>query len=140
MGPSLLTLLHLRDLGVREILAKAVSEEHARILDKIGATEVIFPERDMAFRTANVLSGSNVLDYLPLGEEYSILEIAPDDRFLGKRLRDLELRARYHVEVLAIKEFVPERTTIPDPDFLIKDSDLLVVVGKNEDLQQLQKR
>lgn len=139
MGASLLALLHLVDLGAKQIIAKAISEEHARILKGIGATEVIFPEKDMAMRTANVLAGSNVLDYLPLGEEYGIVELAPDRRFIGKSLRQLDLRGRYHVEVIAVKQVLEGKTLVPEPDFLIKDSDLLVIVGRNEAIEELQK-
>jgi trk system potassium uptake protein TrkA len=139
MSASLLALLHLVDSGVKQIIAKAVSEEHARILKRIGATEVIFPEKDMAMRTANVLSGSNVLDYLPLGEEYGIVELAPDNRFIGKSLRELDLRSRHHVEVIAVKQILEGKALVPEPDFVIRDSDLLVIVGKNEAIEQLRK-
>ena len=139
MSASLLALLYLVDLGVKQIIAKAVSEEHARILKRIGATEVIFPERDMAMRTANVLSGSNVLDYLPLGEEYGIVELAPDNRFIGKSLRELDLRSRHHVEVIAVKQILEGKALVPEPDFVIRDSDLLVIVGKNEAIEKLRK-
>ncbi len=137
MSASLLALLHLVDMGVKQIVAKAVSEEHARILKGIGATEVIFPEKDMAMRTANVLSGSNVLDYLPLGEEYGIVEYAPDKRFIGKSLRQLDLRSRHHVEVIAVKQILEGKALVPEPDFVIRDSDLLVIVGKNEAIEKL---
>jgi len=139
MSASLLALLHLRDLGVKEIVAKAASEDHARILRRIGAHQVIFPEKDMALRTANILAGSNVLDYLPLGEEYGIVELAPDRRFIGKSLRQLDLRNKHHVEVIAVKQLLDRKTLVPDPDFVIKDSDLLVIVGRNEAIQKLQK-
>jgi len=139
MSASLLTLLHLVDMGVKQIIAKAVSEEHARILKRIGATEVIFPEKDMAMRTANVLSGSNVLDYLPLGEEYGIVELAPDKSFIGKSLRQLDLRSRHHVEVIAVKQIIEGKALVPEPDFVIRDSDLLVIVGKNEAIERLRK-
>lgn len=140
MGASLLSLLHLRDMGVKQILAKAVSEEHARIAAGLGATEVVFPERDMAIRTANVMAGSNILDYLPLGEEYSIVELAPDNEFIGKSLRDIDLRRVYHVEVIAVKQVLEGKALVPDSNFVIRDSDLLVVVGKNEDIERLQKK
>ncbi len=140
MGASLLSLLHLRDMGVKQIMAKAVSEEHARIAVGLGATEVVFPERDMAIRTANVMAGSNVLDYLPLGEEYSIIELAPDNEFIGKSLREVDLRRIYHVEVIAVKQVLEGKAFVPDSNFVIRDSDLLVVVGKNEDIERLQKR
>jgi trk system potassium uptake protein TrkA len=139
MSASLLALLHLVDLGVKQIIAKAVSPEHARILIRIGATEVIFPEKDMAMRTANVLSGSNVLDYLPLGEEYGIVELAPDKSFIGKSLRQLDLRGRHHVEVIAVKQIIEGKALVPEPDFVIRDSDLLVIVGKNEAIERLRK-
>ncbi len=140
MGASLLSLLHLRDMGVKQIIAKAVSEEHARIAVGLGATEVVFPERDMAMRTATVMAGSNVLDYLPLGDEYSIIELAPDNEFIGKSLREIDLRRVYHVEVIAIKQVLEGKALVPDANFIIRDSDLLVVVGKNEDIERLQKR
>jgi trk system potassium uptake protein TrkA len=139
MGASLLALLHLRDMGVKQIVAKAHSEEHARILRKIGAHEVIFPEKDMAMRTANVIYGSNILDYLPLGDEFGIIEFAPDKRFIGKSLRDLDLRNRFHVEVIAVKQLLEGKALVPEPDFVIKDSDLLVIVGRNEAIENLQK-
>lgn len=138
MSASLLALLHLRDMGVGQITAKAASEEHARILRKLGATEVVFPEKDMAMRTANILSGSNVLDYLPLGEEYGIIELAPDSRFIGKSLRELDLRNQYHVEVIAVKQLLEGKALVPHPDFVIRDSDLLVVVGRNDVIERLQ--
>ncbi len=136
---SILVTLYLRQLGVDEIIAKAITEDHGKILDLIGATTVLFPEKDMAYRLAHSLDNVNVLDYIPLASDVSIIEMAPPSSFLGKTLAELDLRRKYHVQVLMIKELVPENVVvIPTGDHVIKDSDVLVVMGKDEDLKRLE--
>ncbi|HFE53276.1 MAG TPA: TrkA family potassium uptake protein [Bacteroidetes bacterium] len=136
---SILVTLYLRQLGVDEIIAKAITEDHGKILDLIGATTVLFPEKDMAYRLAHSLDNVNVLDYIPLTSDVSIIEMAPPSSFLGKTLAELDLRRKYHVQVLMIKELVPENVVvIPTGDHVIKDSDVLVVMGKDEDLKRLE--
>jgi len=138
MEPSILTVLYLHELGVSRIMAKALSADHGKILEAIGATDVIYPERDMAIRLAQKLSSRNVLEYLPLAENISIQEIVPPESFIGKKLKDLNLTNRYHVQVIAIKELVPEKLIfIPGADFVIKDSDVLVVMGEEDNIAEL---
>lgn len=138
MEPSILTVLYLHELGVNRILAKALSLDHGKILESIGATEVIYPERDMAIRLAQRLSSRNVLEYLPLAENISIQEIVPPEAFIGKKLRDLDLTNRYRVQVIAVRQLVPDRLIfIPGADFVIKDSDVLVVMGEEENIAEL---
>lgn len=138
MEPSILTVLYLHELGVNRILAKALSPDHGKILEAIGATEVIYPERDMATRLAQRLSSRNVLEYLPLAENISIQEIVPPEAFIGKKLRDLDLTNRYRVQVIAVRQLVPDRLIfIPGADFVIKDSDVLVVMGEEENIADL---
>ena len=138
--PSILVTLYLKELGVKEIIVKALSEDHAKILKYIGATEIIFPERDVAQRLANRLSAKNMLDYLNLAPGYSILEIVPPKKFVGKSLKELALRSKYGIQIIAVKELVPEKVDlVPGGDFVIKDSDILIVVGKDEDLEKLSK-
>lgn len=138
MEPSILTVLYLHELGVNRILAKALSPDHGKILEAIGATEVIYPERDMAMRLAQRLSSRNVLEYLPLAENISIQEIVPPEAFIGKKLRDLDLTNRYRVQVIAVRQLVPDRLIfIPGADFVIKDSDVLVVMGEEENIAEL---
>ncbi|HOE14632.1 MAG TPA: TrkA family potassium uptake protein [Candidatus Saccharicenans sp.] len=138
MEPSILTVLYLHELGVSRIMAKALSGDHGKILEAIGATDVIYPERDMAIRLAQKLSSRNVLEYLPLAENISIQEIVPPESFIGKKLKDLNLTNRYHVQVIAIKELVPEKLIfIPGADFVIKDSDVLVVMGEEDNIAEL---
>jgi len=128
MEASILTVLYLTEIGTKRIVAKALTEDHAKILDSIGATEVIYPEKDMAIKTALKLSCPNVLEYLPLISGFGIQEIAPPEKFIGKSL----------IQVIAIKELIPEKTTfIPKADFVLKDSDILVIMGEEKQLGKI---
>lgn len=141
MESSILTVLYLHEIGVKRIVAKALTEDHAKILDAVGATEVIFPEKDMAIKTALRLSHPNVLEYLPLVSGIGIQEVAPPDKFIGKTLRQLDLRNKYGVQVIAIKGIIPEKITyVPTADFVIKDSDILVIMGEEKQLERLNSR
>jgi trk system potassium uptake protein TrkA len=138
MESSILTVLYLHELGAKRIVAKALTEDHAKILDAVGATDVIFPEKDMAVKTALRLSDPNVLEYLPLISGISIQELAPPESFIGKSLKELDLMNRFGIQVIAIKELIPEKTTfVPKADFVIKDSDILVIIGKEKQLAKL---
>jgi trk system potassium uptake protein len=140
LGASILVTLHLREMRIKRIVAKAVSPEHEKILKRVGANEVVFPERDMALRLAGILADPSLLDYLPIGQEYSVAELAPPRAFIGKTLVDLDLRRNYGINVIAVRELVPERLVVLiQPDFVIKDSDVLIVVGKHEDIEKLNK-
>jgi len=138
MEPSILSVLYLRELGVKEIIVKALNEDHKKILEVLGATDVIYPEKDIAVRTAHKIMSGNVIDFLPLAPGYSIQQIAPPPEFVGKSLRELDLRNKYKIQVIAVKEIIPEKLhLIPAGDFVIKESDLLMVVGRDEDIRKL---
>lgn len=138
MEPSILTVLYLHEIGVKRIVAKALTEDHARILDAVGATEVIYPEKDMAIKTALKLSSPNVLEYLPLISGFGIQEIAPPEKFIGRTLKQLDLRNKYGIHVIAVKELVPEKTIlVPKADFVIKDSDILIIIGEEKKLSKI---
>jgi len=140
MQASILATLHLKELGLKNILAKATSEEHGRILRKVGANEILFPEKDLAIGVASRLDNPNMLDYLPFIEGYSIVELAPPKDFVGKTLRELNLINRFGIQVLAVKEIIPKGLTlIPKADFQVKDSDALIVLGPDETLEKFQK-
>jgi len=139
MQASILATLHLKDLGIKRVLAKATSEEHGRILKKVGANEIFFPEKDLAIGVASRLDNPNMLDYLPFIEGYSIAELAPPKDFVGKSLKELDLINRFSVQILAVKEILPKGLIlIPKADFVIKDSDALIVLGPDETLKELQ--
>lgn len=128
---STLITLYLKELGVRRILVKAISEDHGRILEKIGATDIIYPEKDMARRIAHSLSSPNVLEFIPLAEDYSLSETAAPRSFIGKTLIDLDLRNKHGVTVIAIKDMLTDQFIVaPSPTYLIKDSDVLILIGK----------
>jgi trk system potassium uptake protein TrkA len=122
-------------MNVPQILVKAISEDHGRILERVGATEVIFPEKDMAIKVARTLANPNILEQIPLAEEYSISEAGPPAHFIGRSLLELELRKKFHVTVIAIKDVISDQFTIvPPPDYVIKDSDVLILLGKTTDI------
>jgi len=138
LAASTLITLHLKEMKVRNIIVKAPNEDHKRVLEKVGATEVIIPEREMADKVAKSIISPNILDYIPLSEDYTISEIVPPTSFMGKTIGELHLRTKHHIEVIAVRETLPERLTmVPRAEFVIKDSDVLVVIGKERDIQKI---
>lgn len=138
LSASILATPIQKDIGVNRVLAKAISDTHGRILHKIGASEVIFPEKDLGISLAERLHNPNMLDYLPFLEGYGIIELAPPSGFIGKPLQKLDLINRYGIQVIAIRETVPNRISlIPTAQFVVKDSDILILLGPNKALDKL---
>lgn len=135
---SILVTLMLKELGIPQIIAKAQSERHAKVLYKIGADKVILPERDMGIRIANSLVSTNFMNFMELAQDYSVAEMSPKEKWLNKSLSDLSLRNKYSVSLMAIKRNNDTIITI-DPDTVILPSDVLVFVGHNDDLIKLEK-
>ncbi|MGE3335719.1 MAG: TrkA family potassium uptake protein [Rhodospirillaceae bacterium] len=139
---SLLVVMQLRELGVKSIVAKAVTPLHGRILEKLGVTRVMFPEREMAVRIAHGLVMPNVIDYIELSREFSIVEVPAPDVFVGRTLKQLELRPKYGLTLIAIKRR-PSPTTAqttnisPSADEIIQAGDVLSLLGSNERLAAL---
>ena len=135
---SILITLFLKELGARKIIVKANSSDHARILRKVGADEVIIPEEEMAVKVARSLAQPNIVDYLPLGEDHSIAELKVPEKFIGKSLMDLNLRSNYNIEVIAIKNSQNNKFQfIPGAAYKLKDSDILVVLATEEDINKI---
>ncbi len=138
LAAATLLTLHLREMKVKRIIVKAPDEDHKRVLERVGATEVIIPEKEMAAKIARSLISPNILDYIPLSEDYTISELVPPPSFMGKTIGELHLRSRYHIEVIAVREVLPDRIRmVPSADFVIKDSDILVVIGREVDIQKI---
>ena len=135
---SILTTLLLKDLGVKKVTVKAQSDYHARVLDKIGADVVVHPERDMGRRIAHRLVSSSVLDYLELSDEHSIVEIYATEKLANQTLLDLDIRAEYGVSVIAIKRGA-DIIVSPDPTVNIKETDVLIVIGTDNELNRFEK-
>ena len=138
LASSTLITLHLKQLKVKNIIVKAPNEEHKMILEKVGATDVIIPEMDVAKKVAKSLISPNVMDYIPLSEDYMILEMAPPNSFLGKTIAELQLRSKYNIEVIAVRDVISDKVhMVPQADFIIKDGEVLVVIGKEADIRKI---
>lgn len=144
---SILIVMTLKELGVRQIIAKAVTPIHGRILLNLGVTEVIFPERDAAIRLAHRLIAPNVLEYLELSPGYSIEEIAVPLKVAGKKLKESQIRTLFGVNVIAVRKKVARvvKGTVkteevfnvsPSPEDVLEKGDILVIVGREEDLER----
>ncbi|WP_144555770.1 TrkA family potassium uptake protein [Bacillus sp. X1(2014)] len=135
MQASILTVLILKEMGVKQVIAKALNKRHGQVLTKVGADWVVHPERDMGERVAHQLLAPNVLNYIELSNEYNIEEVLVHKSMTGKSLRDLDLRAQYNVNVIAILS--NENLIIsPFPEHLIQEGDKLVVIGHRNDLNE----
>ena len=126
----------LKELGVNEIVAKAHSDLHEKILKSLGASSVIYPERDMGIRVANARADANFIDFIELSNEYSIVEINCPASWIGKTLREADLRVRYGINILAIKH-ENELLISPSPDRAFIIGDTAVIVGANSDLNNI---
>ncbi len=135
MEESLLTVHNLKEIGVKRIVAKANSDAHGKILEALGADEIVFAEKETAVRVGHRLGNRNLLDFLPLNDRYSIREIVVPEHFIGKSLRELDLRSRFEVNVIAIKRM--EEILFPGGESLLNSNDHLVVLGSEKALNRL---
>lgn len=135
---SILITLMCKELGVKHVVAKAQNELHAKVLYKIGADRVVFPEREMGIRIAKNLVFDNILDYVELDPRYGIAEIYAPEEWIGKSLKELELRTNYHINVLGIKRGA-ELDVQFDPEDEITEGTVLVIIGGNADINKLEK-
>jgi len=146
LDSSILATMYVQELGVKEIIVQAVSDDHRRALEKLGAARVIFPEKDMASRVAGQLMAPNLVDFLWAAPGYGIVEVKAPPSFSSKSLLELNVRQRCGVTVIAVRSLgpgsaagqpTPERTApfVPTPDYVFRPDDVLILFGKNEDLQ-----
>lgn len=141
LANSILATLNVKDLGAGNVVAKALNEQHGRILKKVGASEIIFPEKDVGISLAERLHNPNMLDYLPFIEGFRIIQLSPPKKFVGKTLVDLNLINRYGIQVVAIKETVPNRFNyIPTGGYVVKESDILILLGPDEALDKFSRK
>jgi trk system potassium uptake protein len=130
LAVSVLALLALRDLGLRDIYVKVSSEDHRRIVDRLGATESVFPERQAGEALATRLTSRRLLRYVEIDPELSLQEMAVPDAWTGKTLRALALPSKHNVQVVAVHDMLRDTIDIPDPDRKLTPSDTLLVAGK----------
>lgn len=142
IATSLLAAMVVQELGVKEIVVKAVNQLHARLLSKLGVRRVVFPEQDMGKRVADTLLAPRILEHLELAEGFGIEELIPPDGFVGRSIKELEVRSRYGVTVMAFRRSTrgpgePEFIVNPSVDEKIRKGDILVVIGATKDLAKL---
>jgi trk system potassium uptake protein len=135
---SILICYYLAEIGVKRILCKAEDDDHGEILKLVGSNEIIRPDKDMAARIVRSLSKPNVLNFIPLEKGYDIIQAYPPEAFVGKSLIELDLRKKHGVHIIAIKEKDSEKMhLVPSADYTIRETDAMVIIGKDEDIEKM---
>ncbi|SHD78530.1 potassium channel family protein [Schnuerera ultunensis] len=135
---SIMATLIAKELGVKKVIAKAHDALHGKVLSKIGADKIIYPERDMGVRVAHNLVSSNILDFIELSPDYSILEVNALEQWENKTLKELRLPSRFGINVMAIKRG-KEINVSPYADDMILKGDILIVIGSTQDIEKIEK-
>ncbi len=150
MSSSILISLYLREIGIPRIVVRSISEDHGKILKMIGVSDIVFPERDIAIRVANKLALKNAIDYLPISDDYGILEVTPPKSFIGKSLKELEISTRFGCQVIGIKyqgtngeldDLTGKNLNVkiaPTANDVIVKNSIMIVIGKHEDIERIQ--
>lgn len=148
---SIMITLALKDMGIKQVIVKAKSDLHAKILKKVGADRIIFPEREMAEKLAESLASPKIFDFIELSKTHGIIEMVAPKKLVNKTLAELKLRTKYKVSVIAIKRKLPyskpdgstdfkEEIIIgPGPDDELISGDILILLGNNNDLEKVEK-
>lgn len=140
MEATVLAILHLKNLGVKNIIVKSMNELRGKVYSSVGATEIIYPEKESALRLANKLSIPTLIDQIPLAPEYSIFEIALPDGFAGKSIREINIRQKYGVTIIAIKNILEDKMiVVPPADHIFVPDSALIVLGKHSDINKLER-
>jgi trk system potassium uptake protein TrkA len=149
MEASILITMLLKELGVKWVVAKAMSAAHYKILARLGADRIVFPEREMGVKVANSLMHPSVFDYIEVAPGYNISEIEPPPEIIGKSIEEAQVRPKYGIEIIAIKSKRPaldksgdskleeEVKVVPKADEVIKEGDTIIVIGSEENLHNL---
>ena len=132
---SVMATLLVKELGVPYVVAKAETEMQKKILEKIGADKVVFPEKEMGVRLAKNIAG-NFLDVFDLSSKDSMVELKVKEEWIGKSIRELDFRNRYHLNIVAFRRD-GKLDSFPDPDDVLQRDDIIITVGKNEDLSRI---
>ena len=137
LAGSILATMNLKDLGIRQIVCKAHDETHRKVLEKLGADKVVIPEKEVADKLARSLTSHNVLDFIELSSDYGIVEIAVRKDWVGKSLKELDVRAKLGVNIIAVER--NEKVTVsPRAEFELAKNDILVVLGDYDSLTMMQ--
>ncbi|OUQ81021.1 TrkA family potassium uptake protein [Flavonifractor sp. An100] len=139
VGDSTLITLNLKELGVPHVVSKANSAVHRKVLEKIGADQVVFPEQEMALRLARSLSNVDILNFIELSKDYSVVERRCPSQWCGKTIKELDIRAKYRLNVVAIRDAEGTMLVSPGGEHVLREGDCLVVLGSNQDIERMEK-
>jgi len=134
---SILTTLLVKEKGAKRIIAKAGTKVQGKVLSKVGADLVVYPEKDMGERIGRILTSRNIIDYIELSPDITIVELKTPPDMSGKNLVELNLRKKYGITIISIKDSEGNIKTPPDIEYKFKDSDVLTIIGENRVLKKL---
>lgn len=138
LADSVLATVNLKELGLPRVVCKAHDETHRQVLKKLGADQIVIPEQEQAYRLARSLSSQNVLDYIELSEDYGIIDLPAPESWIGKNLRELNVRAKLGVNILAVKKNDKIQVS-PAAEYAVSKGDVLVILGDTAALKAVQK-
>lgn len=138
LADSVLATMNVKELGIAKVVCKAHDETHRQVLLKLGADQVVIPEQEHTARLARSLSSHNVLDYIELSADYGILEVPAPKSWVGKSLKELNVRAKLGLNILAVKQG-KQINVSPSADYPISENDIMVVLGDTQALEKVQK-
>ena len=136
---SILITLHLKELGVKDIICKAVNHTQGRVLEKIGATQVVFPEESMGEKIAYSMLHPTIIEYFKFSEDYFIYEVKIPKSYIGKSLMELNLRHKYEINILAVKHSDGKMNVTPDPNIKLNKDDLLIILSRENVIDRVTK-
>jgi trk system potassium uptake protein len=151
MEESILITMLLKEMGIKQVIVKATSEAHYKILTRIGADRIVFPEREMGVKVANSLINPTILDYIEVAPGYNIIETRPPEDIVGKSLEESKARSRYGVDIIALKRMKPvldaagdsrleeEVTIVPHAHEVINENDTIIVIGREDLLAEFRR-
>ena len=138
IGNSALITLNLKEIGVKRVICKAQSHVHRKVLEKIGADRVVFPEHEMGVKLAQGLSSSNVLNFIELSDDFGIVELEAPKSWQGHSIKALDVRAKYHVNIIAVRKGAQGNLDVaPGGDYVLEARDVVVTLGRNDDINRL---
>ena len=138
LADAVLVTMNLKELEVPKVVCKARDETYRQVLKKLGADQIVIPEQEQAYRLARSLSSQNVLDYIELSEDYGIIDLPAPDSWAGKSLRELNVRAKLGVNIIAVESGKMTNVS-PSADYVVKAGDIMAVLGDNKALEAVKK-
>lgn len=134
---SILVTLHLKEIGLKRIICKAISHTQGKVLEKIGATEIVYPEESMGEKVALASLRPTVIEHFRFSDEYSVFEIKIPSKYIGKTLKELDLRNKYDANVMAIKDANDNMNVTPNPNMELKENEILVILAKTSVIDKI---